>query len=383
MLFDQTSLLLAIGFAGGAVGITLLIAWFSSRSDKYLFHLALGVGFIVAGVVAFSTYRYNYSVGLHLLAFGLMLTGFSILTTGARRFRTGSTSLQRSLATIVGVLAVIVPPFSLGFDGLGAIFANILCAGLLIVGGLEFWRAREEAPVLVRAIVALYGLTATTFVLCAIALVLQGDMILPAAPSNWAEEINAFVGIFSMSGIGGLSLALNQSRLARRHRSAAMTDALTGLLNRRALFDRFGAAPLPVPTAVLLCDLDHFKSVNDRHGHAAGDDVLRQFAATVRKAVRASDAAARQGGEEFAIIMPGSTAGQAAAVAERIRTEFAGHHLETLAGALTATVSIGVASCEEQAEGLESLLGRADAALYVAKRDGRNRVTVRNLQRVA
>jgi diguanylate cyclase (GGDEF)-like protein len=383
MLFDQTSLLLAIGFAGGAVGITLIVAWLSARNDRYLFQLALGVAFIVAAVVAFSTYRDHYSSGLHLLAFGLMLTGFVILWTGAHRFRTGITARRRSLMTLAGVLATIAVPFGLGYDGLGAIIANLLCTGLLVAGGLEFWRAREEAPVLIRATAALYALTATTFVLCALALALEGDMVLAGAPSNWAEEINAFVGIFSMSGSGGLSLALNQSRLARRHRAAAMTDPLTGLLNRRALFDRFSAAPLPATTAVLLCDLDHFKQVNDKHGHAAGDDVLRQFAATVRKAVRAGDAAARLGGEEFAVVMPGTSASHAASIAERIRAEFAGHRLETLAGPLAATVSIGVAACEEDCESLEALLGRADAALYVAKRDGRNRVTVRNLQLVA
>lgn len=380
MLFDQTSLLLAIGFAGGAVGTTLLIVWLSSRSDKYLFHLALGVAFIVAGVVAFSTYRDNYSAGLHLLAFGLMLTGFCILKTGAQQFRLGRSRWRRSLLVTATVLASIAVPFGLGFDGLGAILANLICAGVLTAAGFDFWRAREEAPVLIRVTTALYGLTAATFVLCAVALIQQGDMILPGAPSNWAEEINAFVGIFSMSGIGGLSLALNQSRLARRHRSAAMTDALTGLLNRRALFDRFGTRPLTAPTAVLLCDLDHFKSVNDRHGHAAGDDVLRQFAATLRKAVRANDAAARLGGEEFAVVLPQTPVTTAAVIAERIRAEFAEHKLETLAGPLATTVSIGVAACEENAESLETLLGRADAALYVAKRDGRNRVTVRGLQ---
>ena len=383
MLLDQTSLMLAIGFSGAALGVTLFIAWLSARSEQFLVRLAGGVAALVCGVAVFSTYREDYSVGRHFLGFMFVLVGFGLAWNSARHFRTGSAPLVVTAFAALGLVAAIAVPFGLGYDGLGAIIANILCTGVLVATALELWRARSEAPVQVLVTAALYCVGALSFFLCAVALVIEGDMVLSGAPANWAEEINAIVSIFALSGIGALSLALHQSRLARRHASEAMTDPLTGLLNRRALFDRFGDEPLAGPIAVLLCDLDHFKSINDIHGHAAGDDVLRQFAATLRQLVGAGGVSARLGGEEFAVVLPGAGSPQAAALGERIRAAFAASGLETLAGSLTCTVSIGVAACELPAEGFEALLGQADAALYVAKRDGRNRVAVRNLQLVA
>ncbi|KKB11133.1 hypothetical protein VE25_14400 [Devosia geojensis] len=383
MLLDQTSLMLAIGFSGAALGVTLFIAWLSARSEQFLFRLAVGVVALVCGVAVFSGYREDYSVARHFLGFMFVLLGFCLAWNSARHFRTGSAPAGPTALIALLTIGTTAVPFALGLDGLGAIVANVLATGVLVATAIELWRARAEAPVPIRVTAALYCVGATSFFLCALALVMEGDMVLPGAPANWAEEINAIVAIFAMSGIGALSLALHQSRLARRHQSEAMTDPLTGLLNRRALFDRFGQEPLAGPIAVLLCDLDHFKSINDIHGHAAGDDVLRQFASTVRQLVGAQGVPARLGGEEFAVVLPGAGAPQAAVMGERIRATFAGCGLETLAGPVTCTVSIGVAVCEEPRDGFETLLGQADAALYAAKRDGRNRVAVRNLQLVA
>jgi diguanylate cyclase (GGDEF)-like protein len=106
-----------------------------------------------------------------------------------------------------------------------------------------------------------------------------------------------------MTGIGALSLALNQGRLARHHRRDALTDPLTGLLNRRALFDMHGNVPVGAFTAVVVFDLDNFKAINDEFGHAAGDEVLRVFAAELAGNLRQTDVAARMGGEEFALVL--------------------------------------------------------------------------------
>jgi diguanylate cyclase (GGDEF)-like protein len=383
MLLDQTSLMLAIGFSGAALGVTLFVAWLSARGEQFLFRLAAGVASLVVGVAIFSTYREDYSVGRHFLGFVFVLFGFCLAWNSARHFRTGSAPAGPTALLALVTIGVTAVPFAFGLDGFGAILANVLATGVLVATALELWRARAEAPVPIRVTAALYCIAAISFFLCALALVMDGRMVLTGAPANWAEEINAIVAIFAMSGIGALSLALHQSRLARRHQSEAMTDPLTGLLNRRALFDRFGQEPLAGPIAVLLCDLDHFKSINDIHGHAAGDDVLRQFASTVRQLVGAQGVPARLGGEEFAVVLPGAGAPQAAVMGERIRATFADCGLETLAGPVTCTVSIGVAVCEEPKDGFEALLGQADAALYAAKRDGRNRVAVRNLQLVA
>lgn len=169
-------------------------------------------------------------------------------------------------------------------------------------------------------------------------------------------------------------------RMAELHR-LALTDSQTLAYNRRYLLPRLNeelerARRQGEPLSVLLFDLDHFKRVNDCHGHAAGDRVLRAFADAVRECVRAVDVLVRRGGEEFVLIMPTTDEYQACAVAERVRLRLAQEPLPVRPGlALWQTVSIGVAMWDSH-ESPESLEERADLAMYEAKRIGRNRVVV-------
>lgn len=160
----------------------------------------------------------------------------------------------------------------------------------------------------------------------------------------------------------------------------AVTDDLTGLYNRR-YFDRhlnvlLGKAQAQERSlAVMILDIDHFKSVNDSYGHDAGDVVLREFSARVKRNIRGVDLACRFGGEEFVVLMPDIDVGNAELVAERVRQAIAERPFD-VAGQrpLTVTVSVGVALNESQGDTPESLIKRADLALYRAKREGRNRV---------
>ncbi|WP_114390467.1 PleD family two-component system response regulator [Notoacmeibacter marinus] len=161
----------------------------------------------------------------------------------------------------------------------------------------------------------------------------------------------------------------------------AITDPLTGLHNRRyleghlqTLFDR--AAKRQAPLSVMMMDLDHFKQVNDIHGHDGGDTVLREFAQRLRRNVRGMDLACRYGGEEFIIIMPETDQQTARQVAERLRMaiEAAPFALGPGKPDIDLTVSIGVSSVVGDEETASSLLKRADLALYAAKDSGRNRV---------
>ncbi len=160
----------------------------------------------------------------------------------------------------------------------------------------------------------------------------------------------------------------------------AITDALTGLHNRRyldshlrSLIDRSKEAEKPV--ALLSFDLDYFKGINDTYGHDAGDDVLRAFAHLLKKSVRGIDLVVRQGGEEFIVIMPETDAKYAAKVAERLRQDVENGQFETRSGgSIPVTVSVGVAELLGEDDTAEALMRRADQALYAAKRDGRNKV---------
>jgi two-component system cell cycle response regulator len=161
----------------------------------------------------------------------------------------------------------------------------------------------------------------------------------------------------------------------------AITDALTGLQNRRYMESHLAtlveqAAARGKPLALLILDIDYFKSVNDTFGHDAGDDVLREFATRVRKSIRGIDLACRYGGEEFVVVMPETDTAVAAVVAERIRRRIASEPFPIRQGttAIDVTISIGIAALSAADDTAAGILKRADLALYRAKRDGRNRV---------
>jgi len=162
-------------------------------------------------------------------------------------------------------------------------------------------------------------------------------------------------------------------------RHQAETDPLTGLANRRRFFTALLLAGERVARkgdrcAVLMLDLDHFKAVNDRYGHAVGDTVLRSFAEILRDSLRSSDLAGRVGGEEFAVLLPHTDLAGALLLAERIRHAVASYCRVPQHPELRMTVSIGASELLPEDPSPEVALARADAALYRAKQAGRNRV---------
>ena len=161
-------------------------------------------------------------------------------------------------------------------------------------------------------------------------------------------------------------------------RLRASTDGLTNLWNRSAILDLIGGelarARRGTPTCVAMIDADHFKAINDTHGHLTGDAVLAEIAARIRRAVREFDAAGRYGGEEFVAVLSNCTLGTAWVVCERIRSFVADQPVQTPAGPISITVSIGLAPCDSEFATVEHVIAAADAAMYRAKKNGRNRV---------
>jgi len=184
--------------------------------------------------------------------------------------------------------------------------------------------------------------------------------------------------VFALALLGAvalLSVALMQSDV--HHRTASVIDPLTSMLNRNALRVRVDelraqAQIVQQPIGVIVGDLDHFKAVNDTHGHAVGDTVLRDVAYSLRKRLRAFDLAYRLGGEEFLVLLPGASVGEAAMIAEDLRrTIHANSH-----GNLAVTMSFGVSASEPSQFAYDEVFEEADQALYIAKAAGRNCVRV-------
>jgi diguanylate cyclase (GGDEF)-like protein len=175
--------------------------------------------------------------------------------------------------------------------------------------------------------------------------------------------------------------ALKRARLFQEVQSLAITDPLTGLQNRRSLFDlgRIELARsqrMDRPFCCLMLDLDHFKTINDNYGHPVGDQVVQEFARRCKSSVREVDLIGRYGGEEVVILLPETDSETAMKVAERLRTSIEKTPIRISDRELQITVSIGVSRRDEHTLELETLIARADQAMYVAKYKGRNQVAI-------
>ncbi|MGR6654083.1 diguanylate cyclase [Pseudomonas mosselii] len=300
-----------------------------------------------------------------------------LLTAPSPRALSGHGSQPIRLAPLLVLLASLA--VSIVFGGPGAIAFPI--AALL-------WCALSYSPFLV----ALLALTAGSTLIVAVAQNLMHFSI-PQSESGVTTLMSARLGI-AMLVLGPLVLACvssaNRSLMARLAHQATI-DHLTGTLSRSAFTRRANALldsrqhTPQLPLTLMMLDIDHFKTINDRHGHGVGDQVLRQFAMTLQDQLHDSELFARLGGEEFVIIVPGLAPELARFTAERLRRAVQDLHIAQPEQALRITVSIGLSGCaaDTPAPSLDELLASADQALYRAKAQGRNRVEQAEGQRQA
>ncbi|CAA2142156.1 GGDEF domain-containing protein [Hyphomicrobium sp. ghe19] len=374
MPLDYHSLLTAFVLSGFGLAITFFVSWLVSRTEHFLIAWKLGVSFMALGVLVYSWYANTMSPVLGAAGYTILLTGLAFVFGAGREFRTGVFPWRG-----VGIIAVtsstaIAVPMLAGYNGASIIVLNIAATVILLVTARDYWRGRAEARLAITLLTVLYILTGLSFVPCAILLLDAGEWRLSQIPSNWAEDLNIAVCLTTLAGIGALSLALNQARLARGHKRDAETDPLTGLLNRRALLSH--VADIEGPAALVIFDIDRFKVINDVHGHLAGDEVLRTFGEILKLSSPSKGLAARLGGEEFAMLVPGASLVTAALLADVVRMRLAKRNFTGNGGSFNSTVSAGVSCSEDAATDFETLLRDADDALYAAKRNGRDRVAV-------
>jgi len=380
MLHVPTLAIVAV-FVTTILGALLLLAWWRDRTSNAL--LWWGNGYLI-GATSFALLSARgaipdvFSIEMANTA---VLLSYGFMFAGTRAFNGRETPFTALLvAPLIWLIAMQVPAVVADIN-LRIVVVTLCQCGFISLMVYEFWRERAE-PLLSRwpTIIVLF----TQMVV--LSLRLPAVLLTPLTATHDffrspTFAVMAFSTLLYTITFAFLLLSMTKERGELRHKTAALVDPLTGLANRRAFLgsaDEFmlrggkGKQPL----AVMLADLDRFKAVNDRFGHAIGDRVLQVFADTVMRTLRAGDLSGRLGGEEFAFLMSATSAAEAVRVAERIRTRFAEAARSVGGEAVGSTVSVGVATTNNPDARIEELMAAADQALYRAKAEGRNRVAV-------
>ena len=366
-------------FVAAILGALLLFAW---RRDQSTDALAWwGGGYILAGgSFALVSARGHIPDVLSIeIANTILLLGYSLLFAGTRAFAGRDTPVTAFLiAPLVWLTAMRVPSIATDIN-MRIVVVSILQCTFVVLMTYEFWRERDE-PLMSRwPTIILLMLHASMLSVRVVAVTVTPAVSHIDFFRSPAFALMAFGTVLYTITFAFLLLSMTKERTELVHKTAALVDPLTGLSNRRAfLYDAealiAASASRSEPFAVLVADLDRFKMINDRFGHAVGDQVLKVFAAALRRSVRADCLAGRLGGEEFAVLLPEAREDAALAIAEAIRRAFADGAAEVGGHTVSATVSIGVAASRIGTRDLSGLLHRADLALYQAKEAGRDRV---------
>ncbi len=362
--------------------IWLLMAW-QHLSRRASLHWGIASLLLAAGSAIFLLRPWLHPTLAALLP-NLFYLGACLLVARGMRWFTRRPLQDGLLLSVVGATALLMLLLALA----GARQSLIVIAANSVMGGLLL-RAAED----VRGGLALeFGRWQAG--LCGLPLALIGLICLVRGPLVWLgmdssgqplDSGAVFQTVLALAMVLlGMAMQMTMAlmltlRLTRRLRHLSQHDDLTGLLNRRAFdqclrSERARQQRQPATLALLAVDLDHFKAVNDRHGHAAGDALLVASAQLLQRQARSVDAVARIGGEEFALLLPGTDLDGAQHLAERICEALRSMTLDFEGEGLRVTASIGVAALGSDVATQDGLLRQADRALYLAKAGGRDRV---------
>jgi len=375
MSLDLQTFIIGVFMLANA-GALLLLSWLHHRSNKALAQWALAFFLGAVGIALIGARGRIPDAWSILTANALLVAAYGVMWQGVRTFEGRSSNIAPICAgAAIWIGACAVPAFyAVGTARALLVMAISMTYSLAAAG--ELWRGRAEPlPARWPLIIVLVGHATTLPLRVPLVSTLNGG---PQAHPILIGSVIFETLLFCICGVYLLG-SLSKERLALRHERTSLLDPLTGVANRRAFLSRGmriidNAEISGQPAALLLFDLDHFKSVNDRYGHAAGDELLLAFCRVATAKIRRTDLFARLGGEEFGCLLPNATPAIAIAIAEEIRAEFATVQLDTGSARLAATVSVGMSAIDRLNPDLPSLLIAADRALYRAKQEGRNRV---------
>jgi len=381
MPIDSYTVLLFGLFVKLIIGALFLVFWLKERQATWFawWSATLWLGSVTALLFMLRGSADDFlTIGLGNAA---LIAAFACCWQGARVFDRRPPLWSFVLAVPALWFAACLLPQFMGNTGYRIVVSSVLVAPFLAMSAFEFWRGRHERLPSRWPVIVFFASFALFF---ALRIPLLETLPFPfgALPMQ-----PGWLGAFNLIMFGHtivltvLVVALSKERLELDQRTKAQTDPLTGALNRRAFMSR-GERLLQrhqrdaTPLCLLFLDLDHFKSLNDRFGHSGGDDVLTSFVGIVNASIRPTDFLFRIGGEEFCCLLPGTGVEAAHLVAERIRRQFEAMTVNVAGTPLKTTVSIGIASTEAFGYDLDTLMRRADMAVYAAKRQGRNRVAM-------
>ena len=377
VMFDLPTLLAITVFTSGLAGCLLLLSWLQHRM---VLALALwGTAFIIAAIATTLIIARNSIPDLWSIVIGnaMLAAAYGIVWSGVRNFEGKRVSVVLTVAGAVIWLAAcsISPIYALPVARATVMAAIAITYALLAV--LELWRGRGEEVSRWPIMLLLLGHAAAI----PIRIPLAGSTTDPHPFHVNLLTFALFEAVFVCICLAYLFGGLAKDRVAAGYQRASLIDPLTGIANRRGFLQAGERLMLRIrfargPVALLLFDLDHFKSINDKYGHHVGDAVISTFCQLVTSLLRPTDLFGRIGGEEFASLLPDTRPQDAVRLAERLRAAFEATSHTAAEQPLTATVSIGLAMSDDANFDLSALLDAADQALYCAKALGRNRVEV-------
>jgi diguanylate cyclase (GGDEF)-like protein len=376
MSLDISTLYVMASLVAAMLGGLLLYFW---RQERIAALGWWGAAYIVGGI-AIAAWMLAGTFLVPAAEVVLTMVGFfacGMVWNAARVFHGRATSWP---GIVAGSALWAVAGFSLPeTSNLRVIIGAALVAGYAALTASELWSERRKSmqrrwPAIV--IPAMHGIVLMLPIL--LGDFLRGDNSALDVHSGWVAAFAIELVLYAVGTVFIIFILVSE-RVVKAHKTAASIDPLTGLFNRRGFSELTGRMiereeKAGRPVTVLIFDIDHFKSVNDRFGHPAGDEILKLFANVLVHTLRITDIVGRVGGEEFAAMLPCSIP-EAVVAAERVRTVFANAGVQVDETPLATSVSIGVAG-GASGNDLNALLASADTALYRAKRGGRNRVEV-------
>jgi diguanylate cyclase (GGDEF)-like protein len=356
--------------------LAFFAAWRGQGHEPYwLSWIAANVTIAVASLLLMAAAD-GHSPPMAAVANATLLLGFALRWRAARQFGRRPISYVPILLppVVIAALSVLPPNFDYVtvYTGTNALLA--VQAGSI---AYEFWRDRADRLPSRFGLVLAYGILATSCVSGVGLGVVLGDGLANHLTQATVLQAQLLAGLLHSIASGAFALSIAYERDAASLREVTLRDPLTCAYNRRAFEERLQshvADGSGRDFAVVILDIDHFKAVNDRYGHAAGDAALCVCADTITQSFRATDIVARVGGEEFAVILPDVTAESARELADRVRRLVAMRDIISHGHRFRITLSGGIVHNSSGWRDMDSLMKAADAALYRAKNAGRNRI---------